>query len=130
VRIPPLIAIVDDDASMRDTTKDFLESAGFEVAAFASAESLLESDELPRICCLVTDLRMPGMSGLELREQLRAARRDIPTILITAYADEHVRGQAARARVICCLAKPFAAEDLLACLQTALNARQGATPIS
>ena len=116
-----IVAIVDDDESIRYTTKDLLESAGFWVKTFVSAESLLHSGDLDRIDCVIADIRMPGMSGLELHEQLRASSQPIPTILMTAYADERVRAQAVKARVVCCLVKPFAAEELLECLRTALR---------
>ena len=123
-----IVAIVDDDESIRDTTKDLLESAGFRVKTFGSAESLLHSGDLDRIDCVIADIRMPGMSGLELHEQLRASSQPIPTILMTAYADERVRAQAVKARVVCCLAKPFVAEELLECLRTALRRHADGRP--
>jgi FixJ family two-component response regulator len=117
----PLIAIVDDDASMRDTTKDLLESAGFSAATFARAAGLLTSKRLDQVACLIADMRMPEMTGLELHEQLVASHRAIPTILMTAYPDERVRAQALKARVVCYLAKPFAAEELLTCVRSAIH---------
>lgn len=115
-----LVAVVDDDESIRETTKDLLESAGFSAATFATAESLLRSKLLNHVCCLIADLRMPGMTGLELYRHLVASKRRIPVILISAYADERVWAQAVRADVVCCLAKPFAAEELLACVRAAI----------
>ena len=116
----PLVAIVDDDQSIRDTTKDLLESAGFSAATFARAASLLKSRRLNRVCCLIADMRMPEMTGLELHQHLIASNHPIPTILMTAYPDERVRAQALKAKVVCYLAKPFAAEELLACVRRAM----------
>jgi FixJ family two-component response regulator len=116
----PLVAIVDDDESIRYTTKDLLESAGFSAAVFASAASLLKSGRLSQVCCLITDMRMPKMTGLELHQHLVARNRAIPTILITAYPDVRTQAQAIKANVVCYLSKPFAADDLLACVRCAL----------
>ena len=117
----PLVAIVDDDESIRDTTKDLLESAGFSAAVFARAASLLKSRRLSQVSCLITDMRMPNMTGLELHQHLVASNRAIPTILMTAYPDERSRRQALKANVVCYLTKPFAADELLACLRRALQ---------
>jgi FixJ family two-component response regulator len=116
----PLVAIVDDDESIRYTTQDLLESAGFSAAVFASAASLLKSRRLSQVCCLITDMRMPKMTGLELHQHLVARNRAIPTILITAYPDVRAQVQAIKANVVCYLIKPFAADDLLACVRCAL----------
>jgi FixJ family two-component response regulator len=115
----PLVAIVDDDESTRVTTRDLLESAGLAAATFASAALLLKSRRLNSISCLVTDLRMPQMTGLELHQHLVASNHSIPTILITAYPDDRVRAQALKSNIVCYLAKPFAAEELLACIRHA-----------
>ena len=120
----PLIAIVDDDESMRDTTRDLLESAGLAAATFASAARLLKSRRLPRVACLIADVRMPKMSGLELHQHLAASNHPIPTILMTAYPDERVRAQAMKANVVCYLAKPFEAEELLNCVRRAIHGRE------
>jgi FixJ family two-component response regulator len=120
----PLVAIVDDDKSMRDTVKDLLESAGFSAATFASAAGLLRFRRLSRVACLIADLRMAEMTGLQLHQHLVASSRPIPTILMTAYADERVRAQAIKAKVVCYLAKPFAAEELLACVRSAVQRRK------
>jgi FixJ family two-component response regulator len=117
----PLIAIVDDDESIRDTTKDLLESAGFSAAAFAHAGSLLKSKRLSQVSCLIADMRMPKMTGLELHRHLVASNRAIPTILMTAYQDERAKAQAIKSNVVCYLAKPFAADELLACVRCALQ---------
>jgi FixJ family two-component response regulator len=117
----PLVAIVDDDKSMRDTVKDLLESAGFLAVTFASAASLLKFRRLGRVACLIADVRMEEMTGLELHQHLVASNHHIPTILMTAYSDERVRAQAIKANIVCYLAKPFAADELLACLRCAMQ---------
>jgi FixJ family two-component response regulator len=119
----PLVAIVDDDESIRNTTKDLLESAGFAAAVFARAASLLKSRRLSQVCCLIADMRMPKMTGLELHRHLAASNRAIPTILITAYPDERAQAQAMRDRdnVVAYLIKPFAADELLACSRRAVR---------
>jgi short-subunit dehydrogenase/CheY-like chemotaxis protein len=121
----PLVAIVDDDESIRQTTLDLLESAGFSAVAFASAETFLSSGRLKRYGCLIADVRMPGMSGLDLHQKLVASSCSIPTIIITAYTDERARAHTARSNVVRCLAKPFVAEELLACVGSAVGRRQG-----
>jgi len=117
----PLVAIVDDDESIRDTTKDLLESAGFSAVVFARGAGLLKSRQLSQVSCLIADMRMPKMTGLELHQHLVAADRAIPTILMTAYPDERSRMQAIKANVVCYLIKPFAADELLACVRSALH---------
>lgn len=117
----PLVAIVDDDESMRVTIKDLLESAGFSAAVFAHAASLLKSGRLSQVSCLIADMRMPKMTGLELHQLLVASNRAIPTILMTAYPDERAQAHAIKANVVCYLIKPFAADELLACVRCALR---------
>ena len=132
IRVPagPLVAIVDDDKSIRDTTKDLLESAGFTAAVFASAASLLKSRRLSRVACLIADMRIPKMTGLELHQHLVATNRAIPTILMTAYPDERTQARAMKANIVCCLAKPFAADELLACVRDALRRSADLSPTS
>jgi FixJ family two-component response regulator len=117
----PLIAIVDDDESIRDTTKDLLESAGFSAAVFARAASLLKSRRLGQVSCLIADMRMPQMTGLQLHQHLVASNRAIPTILMTAYPDLRTQAQAIKGNVVCYLIKPFAADELLACVRCAVQ---------
>jgi FixJ family two-component response regulator len=123
--IRPLVAIVDDDQSIRDTMKDLLESEGFCAATFASAASFLKSRRLNRVSCLIADMRMPGMTGLELHQHLIASNHAIPTILMTAYPDERTRAKAIKASVVCYLSKPFIADELLAYVRSAIQARVG-----
>ena len=117
----PLVAIVDDDESIRTTTKDLLESAGFSAAVFANAASLLKSRRLSQVSCLIADMRMPEMTGLELHQHLVASNRAVPTILMTAYPDERAQAQAMRAKVVCYLIKPFAADELLSYVRRAVQ---------
>jgi FixJ family two-component response regulator len=119
----PLVAIVDDDESIRVTTKDLLESAGLDAAAFASAEEFLDSALLPGVSCAVADMRMPGMSGLALHEHLLVSGNPIPIILMTAYPDEPVRERALKAGVVAYLIKPFTDDELLSCTSAAVRQR-------
>jgi FixJ family two-component response regulator len=116
----PLVAVVDDDESIRDTTKDLLEAAGFRAAAFTSAEAFLRSRRLQKVSCLIADMRMPGISGLELHLRLVASGSPIPTVLITAYPEEPASARVAG--VFGYLPKPFTAEELLECIGCALQA--------
>jgi FixJ family two-component response regulator len=122
----PLIAIVDDDESIRNTTKDLLESAGFSAAVFVRAAGLLKSTRLSKISCVIADMRMPKMTGLQLHQRLVASNRAIPTILMTAYPDARSQTQAIRANVVCYLVKPFAADELLACVRRAVQMHDAA----
>jgi FixJ family two-component response regulator len=128
VRAGPLVAVVDDDASLRDATQNLLDAAGFSTVAFGSPQRFLESARRRDVCCLVTDMRMPGMTGLELYQQLVASDSAIPTVLITAYPDESVRATARKAGIRCYLSKPFSPEQLCACVRSAID--QGITPKS
>ena len=126
----PLVAIVDDDESHRRATQSLLRAAGFSTAAFADAESFLDSASRSNTACLVTDMRMPGMSGLELHHALVASGDGIPTVLITAYTDDATRLQALAAGIACFLGKPFAADDLLECIRGAIARRGRSIPRS
>jgi FixJ family two-component response regulator len=116
-----LIAIVDDDDSMRSALQGLLESAELPAQAFASAEEFLKSGQHHQIACLIADIRMPGMSGLELQAQLNAERCRIPIIFITAHGDEKMRMQALRAGAVEFMAKPFDDEALLESVRAALE---------
>jgi len=121
MRERPLIAIVDDDKSIREATDNFLQAAGFSTATFHDAESFLDSAGLRRAACIVADMRMPGMSGLQLYEHLAARGERIPTVLITAYPEDGLRDRALAVGILCCLSKPFAPEELLTCVREALD---------
>jgi FixJ family two-component response regulator len=120
----PLISIVDDDESLRKATKGLMRALGFLAETFASAEEFLKFDRLRSTDCLIADVQMPGMSGLELHRRLVATGESIPTILITAYPDDSMRARALEAGVICYLAKPFSKDRLLVCINSALDRDQ------
>lgn len=115
-----LISIVDDDESVREAATGLMKSLGYSAEAFPSAEDFLHSRQRSRTACLIADINMPGMSGLDLYRQLATSERPIPTILITAYPDESVRKRALNDGVICYLSKPFDETDLLSCLESVL----------
>jgi FixJ family two-component response regulator len=115
------ISIVDDDASVRAATDNLLSSHGYLVRTFASAEEFLQSPSLHDCTCVVADVQMPGMSGLELLTYMRAQGYLTPVIFITAFPEESVRASALKAGAICFLAKPFAAPALIDCVETALH---------
>ena len=115
-----VIAVVDDDESVREAVAGLIKSLGHVAIAFERAEDFLNSDR-GRIAALIADVQMPGMTGPELHSQLVASGQPIPTILITAYPDQVVRTRALQNGVKCYLTKPFREEDLLACIQSALD---------
>ena len=117
----PLISIIDDDEPMREAMKGLMRSLGYRVEAVASAQEFLSARHIRRTSCLITDMQMPGMTGLELHQRLLASGKPIPTILITAYPDNGVRERALAAGVIGYLSKPFEQDDLLACIHSALT---------
>lgn len=115
-----LISIVDDDDIVRASTLDLVMSMGFAARAFSGAQELLDSDDLDRTFCLIADMRMPEMTGLELHSRLKKSGKSIITILITAFPDERDRMRAMRLGVKCYLPKPFNDEELLRCVRSAL----------
>ena len=117
----PLVAIVDDDSSMREATSNFLQAAGLSTITFEDATSFLQSARRSSAACLVTDVRMPGITGFELHQKLVASGEAIPTVLMTAYLNDSVRARARDAGMVCCLGKPFAPEELLGCVLCALE---------
>src|ERR1700674_114524 len=116
-----LVTIVDDDDLMRSALQGMLKSVGLPSQAFASAEEFLNSGQQHQTACLITDIRMPGMSGLELQAKLNAEHCRIPTIFITAHGDTRMRMQALRAGAVEFLAKPFDDEVLLGSVRAALE---------
>jgi len=116
-----LVAIVDDDRSVQSAVKDLMESAGFSARCFGSAEEFLESEPRNPTACLVSDVRMPGMSGLELQAKLMAQGSSIPIIFITARRDARMKAEAMKAGAIDFLSKPFDDEVLLERVRAALN---------
>ena len=122
---PAVIAIVDDDLSVREALTSLVRSLGYGTIAFGCAEDLLKSKRRLSVSCLIADVQMPGMSGLQLYDQLVASGKPLPTILITAFPDERTRERALQAGVICYLAKPFSEDDLLACIHSSLGPEAG-----
>ena len=116
-----LVAIVDDDDLMRSALQGMLKSVGLPSQTFASAEEFLKSGQQHQTACLITDIRMPGMSGLDLQAKLNAEHCRIPTIFITAHGDTRLRMQALRAGAVEFLAKPFDDEALLGSVRAALE---------
>jgi FixJ family two-component response regulator len=118
---PNLVVIVDDDDSMRSALQGLLKVAGLPAQVFASAEEFLKSGQQHHAACLIADIRMPGMSGLELQAHLNADRCKIPTIFITAHGDAKMRLQALREGAVEFLSKPFDDEALLESVRAALE---------
>jgi FixJ family two-component response regulator len=116
-----VVAIVDDDDLMRSALQGLLKAVGLPARAFASAEEFLTSGQQHEAACLIADIRMPGMSGLELQAKLNALRIRIPTIFITAHGDERMRMQALRAGAVEFLAKPFDNKALVESVRAALE---------
>jgi FixJ family two-component response regulator len=117
----PLIAIIDDDASVRATTDSLVRSLGYIVHTFASAEEFLRSNRLDDFSCAIADVQMPGMSGVELQAHLLTQGYSLPFIFFTAFPDERIRLQALGAGAICYLTKPFDGDSLVQGLQAALK---------
>lgn len=115
-----LIAVVDDDRSIRNATQDLLNAAGFTTFTFENAKSFLGSSVRTTVACLVADMRMPGMTGLELYEQLVASDNAIPTIIVSAHPEEFSRVRARTSGITYFLTKPFSPDELLDCVRKAL----------
>jgi len=118
-----LISVVDDDESVREALSGLLRSLGFAVSAFASAEEFLASDQLASADCLILDVRMPGMGGIELQRQLVAGHYEIPVIFITAHEEDGMRARALSDGVEAVLIKPFSEEAILNAIHSALTAQ-------
>jgi FixJ family two-component response regulator len=116
-----LIAIIDDDEAMQDSLRDLLEAAGLAARCFGSAEEFLKSDLHCTAACLIVDIRMPKMSGLELQAKLKEEECNLPIIFITAHGDARMRIQAMRRGAVEFLAKPFDHQLLLKRVRSALN---------
>jgi FixJ family two-component response regulator len=116
-----LISVVDDDTSVRESLQGLIRSVGLVVEVFASAEEFLKSDHLRNTRCLILDVRMPGMNGLELQRRLAVSNCEIPVIFITAHGDEAARSQALKAGAVDYLLKPFTEEALLNAIHAAMK---------
>ena len=118
----PLISVVDDDESVRESLPDLLREFGFEAQTFSSAEEFLASESVAETSCLVLDVAMPGMTGPDLQRELIRQERSIPIVFITAHRDAMVRPRLIADGAVECLFKPFEPADLLQALNTALRA--------
>ena len=120
-----VISVIDDDASVRAATNNLLSSHGYIVRTFVSAEDFLQSAHPDDSSCVVADVQMPGMSGLDLLIHVRTRGNDVPFIIISAFPDESIRTRALKVGAVCFLAKPFAGPVLIGCIETALNRHRG-----
>ena len=117
----PLISIVDDDDSLRNSLDNLIRSVGFRAQGFPSAEALLSSNQLHDTACLILDVRLPGMNGLELQRRIVAANWRIPIIFVTSHADGDAQARALEAGAVDYLYKPFRDEQLLDAIEAALK---------
>jgi len=117
----PVISVIDDDESIRVATKNLVRSLGFNVRTFASAEDFLLSDCLRGTSCVISDVQMPGLNGVELQSLLKARGHHIPIIFITAFPEERIRSRALRSGAVGFISKPFHAQALIECIETALK---------
>jgi len=118
---PPIISIVDDDPSVRAAMSSLVRSLGYKSCLFKSAEEFLTSPRLRDAACLIADVQMHGMSGLELQDELAVRRPDMPVIIITAFPEQRVRERAERAGAIAFFSKPVDSHALIECLDAALR---------
>jgi FixJ family two-component response regulator len=117
----PVISIIDDDEFVRSATNRLLRSLGFIAPTFASADEFLRSPYLDNTACVISDVQMPGIGGIELQSLLIAKGKNVPIIFITAFPDERTRAQAMKAGAVCFLSKPFEDSVLIECIDTALQ---------
>jgi FixJ family two-component response regulator len=115
-----IVSIVDDDDAVRTATQTFVRSLGYKTAAFASAEDFLKAPERETAGCLIADIQMPGMSGLDLQRELAQKRPSLPIIFVTAFPEERIRQQAMAGGAACLLAKPYEGDVLVECIEKAL----------
>ncbi|SFU75141.1 MULTISPECIES: response regulator transcription factor [Bradyrhizobium] len=120
--VPPVISVLDDDPYVRAAINNLLESRGYTVHTFASADEFLRSTDSTDASCVIADVQMPFMTGIDLLTQMRAQGSATPFIFITAFPDESVRVRALKAGAVCFLGKPFAPTDMMQCLDRALAA--------
>jgi len=123
--IRPIISIVDDDDSIRVAAGDLVTSLGFVALTFASAEAFLQSGDATRTSCLITDIQLPGMSGLDLQDRLRAEGYRLPIIVITAFPEPKLKRRAEAAGAVAFLVKPFDGRELIARIEEILSRDEG-----
>jgi FixJ family two-component response regulator len=117
----PVIAIVDDDDSLRNSLANLLRSVGFRVRGFVSSDAFLSAQDVRETACLILDVRMPGMTGLELQQHIVAAHWRLPIVFVTSHADDDARARALETGAVAFLYKPFREQDLLDAIDTALR---------
>ena len=117
-----LIAIVDDDESMRDAIQSLVRSLGYNVATFASANEYLKSEQVRDTSCIISDVQMPGLSGVDLQDHLIARGLCIPIIFMTGFPDDRVRARAMKAGAVGFFSKPFSEDHFIGCIDKALKA--------
>jgi FixJ family two-component response regulator len=120
--MPASIAIIDDDLDVRESTRQLLRSRGYLALAFASAEDFLKSGEAIQVSCVITDVRMPGMSGVTLQAKLIDQGSSVPIIFVTAFPEQKVKDQVFAAGACGFLVKPYAEASLINCIEAALKA--------
>ena len=125
--MPDSIAIIDDDDDVRESTRQLLRSRGYLTLAFASAEDFLKSHEVIQVACVITDIRMPGMSGVALQSHLLNQGKSVPMIFVTAFPERKLMDQVLAAGARGFLVKPYAEASLLDCIETALKNENAAT---
>jgi FixJ family two-component response regulator len=116
-----LISVIDDDESLRSALVGLVRSLGYEASAFGSAEAFLDADHAQTVSCIISDIQMPGMSGLELQQRLAADGRAAPMIMITARPEADLKERAMASGAICFLKKPFDADIMIGCIERALE---------
>jgi len=119
-----MISIVDDDESVREATNALVRSLGYAATTFASAEEFLDSDRVHATSCVIADVQMPGLSGIDLQHRLLAQGVQVPIIFVTAFPDERTRRRALDAGAVDFLSKPWSDEQLISCLDVALRSQQ------
>jgi len=120
----PLICVVDDDESLVEATVSLVESVGYIAEGFCSAEEFLNSPQLPKTDCLILDIRMPSMDGLELQRRLAAGNHRIPIIFVTSYDSDNAKSQAREAGAVAFLCKPYSQDSLLQAVRSALASKR------
>jgi FixJ family two-component response regulator len=120
-KVKHLVVGVDDDFRVRESMKSLVESAGYAASVYPSGEEFLQSGALAGTLCVVTDVRMPGMDGIELQRRIRLERPELPVIFISAHYDDETRQRAFDGGALAFLYKPFNAAELLGAIETALN---------
>ena len=121
VSVSPLVAIVDDDVSMREALEDLIGSLGYRALMFGSAHDYLASPERSQVACMILDVQMPGMTGLDLQTHLVEHKTAPPIIFVTSFGDDTVRRRAMRSGAVCVLEKPVQEDEIIGCIDKVLR---------